>query len=87
MFRYSKPQYYFLNATIYTITYSDKKVSMIFGIYPAFGKGADRMEETEKVKAQVDTWQKQIDECSTEDEKVQTIHDLIIQRLNIIMIL
>ena len=27
---------------------------MIFGIYPAFGKGADRMEETEKVKAQVD---------------------------------
>lgn len=59
----------FLNATIYTITYSDKKVSMIFGIYPAFGKGADRMEETEKVKAQVDTWQKQIDECSTEDEK------------------
>ena len=38
----------FLNATIYTITYSDKKVSMIFGIYPAFGKGADRMEETEK---------------------------------------
>lgn len=81
MFRYSKPQYYFLNATIYTITYSDKKVSMIFGIYPAFGKGADRMEETEKVKAQVDTWQKQIDECSTEDEKVQTIHDLIIQKV------
>ena len=30
MFRYSKPQYYFLNATIYTITYSDKKVSVIF---------------------------------------------------------
>ena len=60
---------------------SDKKVSMIFGIYPAFGKGADRMEETEKVKAQVDTWQKQIDECSTEDEKVQTIHDLIIQKV------
>lgn len=81
MFRYSKPQYYFLNATIYTITYSNKKVSMIFGIYPAFGKGADRMEETEKVKAQVDTWQKQIDECSTEDEKVQTIHDLIIQKV------
>ena len=39
------------------------------------------MEETEKVKAQVDTWQKQIDECSTEDEKVQTIHDLIIQKV------
>ena len=81
MFRYSKPQYYFLNATIYTITYSNKKVSVIFGIYPAFGKGADRKEETEKVKAQVDTWQKQIDECSTEDEKVQTIHDLIIRKV------
>ena len=81
MFRYSKPQYYFLNATIYTITYSNKKVSVIFGIYPAFGKGADRMEETEKVKAQVDTWQKQIDEYSTEDEKVQTIHDLIIRKV------
>lgn len=81
MFRYSNPQYYFLNAIIYTISYSNGKVSMIFGIYPAFGKGSDRMEETEKVKEQVDNWQEQIDTCSTDFEKVQKIHDLICEKV------
>ncbi len=81
MFRYSNPQYYFLNATVYTISYSNDTISMVFGIYPAFENGTDRMEETEKVKEQVDAWQKQIDQCSTEDEKVQMIHDLIIRKV------
>ena len=81
MFRYSNPQYYFLNPTVYTIKYSNGKVSVIFGIYPAFGKGTDRMEETEKVKEQVDIWQEQIDTCSTDFEKVQKIHDLICEKV------
>ena len=81
MFRYSNPQYYFLNPTVYTIKYSNGKVSVIFGIYPAFGKGTDRMEETEKVKEQADIWQEQIDTCSTDFEKVQKIHDLICEKV------
>lgn len=81
MFRYSNPQYYFLNSTVYIIKYSNDKVSVIFGIYPAFGKGSDRMEETEKVKEQVDNWQEQIDTCSTDFEKVQKIHDLICEKV------
>ena len=81
MFRYSNPQYYFLNPTVYIIKYSNGKVSVIFGIYPAFGKGTDRMEETAKVKEQVDIWQEQIDTCSTDFEKVQKIHDLICEKV------
>ena len=81
MFRYSNPQYYFLNATVYTISYSNDTISLVFGIYPAFENGTDRMEKTEKVKKQVDAWQEQIDQCSKDYEKVKKIHDLICEKV------
>ena len=81
MFRYSNPQYYFLNATVYTISYSNDTISLVFGIYPAFENGTDRMEKTEKVKEQVDAWQEQIDQCSKDYEKVKKIHDLICEKV------
>lgn len=81
MFRYSNPQYYFLNATVYTISYSNDTISLVFGIYPAFENGTDRMEKTEKVKEQVDAWQEQIGQCSKDYEKVKKIHDLICEKV------
>ena len=56
-------------------------VSLVFGIYPAFENGTDRMEKTEKVKEQVDAWQEQIDQCSKDYEKVKKIHDLICEKV------
>ena len=70
-----------MNATVYTISYSNDTISLVFGIYPAFENGTDRMEKTEKVKEQVDAWQEQIDQCSKDYEKVKKIHDLICEKV------
>lgn len=76
IFRYSNPQYYFLNNSIWSTS-----SAVGFGIYTAFGETADRQAATEKVKTQVEDWQTQIDACSTDAEKVKLIHDLVIEKV------
>ena len=77
IFRYSNPQYYFLkSAYLKSGTYG------IAGcVYPAFANGSARAAATKKVQSQVSSWQKKIDACSTDEEKVKIIHDLIIDKV------
>lgn len=77
MFRYSNPQYYFLNNVMWFGT----KSSFSFGVYTAFAKKAGRAAATQRVRDQIESWQTQIDACGTEAEKVKHIHDLIIQKV------
>ena len=76
IFRYNNPQYYFLNNAIWSTS-----SSVGFGIYSAFAGTEDRQKATEAVREQVETWQAQIDACSTDEEKVKLIHDLIIEKV------
>lgn len=80
IFRYSNPQYYFLGTALYTV-YRGNEISKVWGIYPAFGVGAERAEATDAVKIQADTWQQQIDSCSTGEKKAEKIHDLICDKV------
>lgn len=76
IFKYSNPQYYFINNAIWS-----NSSAVGFGIYTAFSAGTDRQAATEEVQRQVETWQAQIDACSTEEEKVKLIHDLVIEKV------
>ena len=77
IFRYSNPQYYFLKSA-----YLKNRTYGIAGcVYPAFAKGSARAAATKKVQSQVSSWQSKIDACSTDEEKVKIIHDLIIDKV------
>lgn len=79
-FRYSNPQYYFLESTyLYTMTVSGTQTGYSFylGIYPKFIKGSDRAKETEKVKTQLLDWKKQLDQESGDYAKAKKAQDLI----------
>ncbi len=76
IFRYSNPQYYFLNNVIWS-----SSTAFAFGVYTAFGKGADRAAATQKVQQQIESWQRELDALGTDAEKVKRIHDLIIQKV------
>lgn len=78
IFRYSNPQYYFLNNAIWS-TSSTPAVG--FGIYSAFAGTEGRQKATAKVMGQVEAWQSQINARSTDAEKVKLIHDLIIEKV------
>lgn len=80
IFRYSNPQYYFLKNGWLSGTMGRATVLSI-AVYPSFANGNDRANATAAVKAQVDSWQTQINACSTDEEKVKLIHDLIIQKV------
>lgn len=82
IFRYANPQYYFLKASCLYGSYQDGRTVLAAEIYPSFANGSERAKATAAVKAQVDTWQAQIDTCSSDEEKVKLIHDLIIQKVD-----
>lgn len=80
MFRYSNPQYYFLNTTLlrgYTAT--DKYVA--FGIYSAFADGTARATATRQVKTQADAWVATANKCADDEEKVKVLHDLVVDNV------
>lgn len=78
IFRFSNPQYYFLDNT----TWGDKESGNIaLGIYRSFAAGADREAATKDVKAQLDIWESQIAEGNTEEERVKIIHDLVVNKV------
>ena len=80
IFRYSNPQYYFLNSGCLIGTYLGSVV-ISAGCYSNFVNGASRAQATANVKSQVDSWQSQVDALSSDEQKVKLIHDLIIQKV------
>lgn len=80
IFRYSNPQYYFLKNGVIPLL-SNGAYGIAACVYPAFVKGSARATATKKVQSQVSSWQKKIDACSTDEEKVKIIHDLIIDKV------
>lgn len=81
MFRFSNPQYYFLNIGVLPLMYGDSVLVLGLEVYPAFADGSARAKATEAVKNQVNDWQNQIDTCANDEQKVKLIHDLIIQKV------
>jgi len=80
IFRYSNPQYYFLNSGCLRGSYMGATV-MSAGVYPSFANGASRAQATTAVKNQVDSWQSQVNALGNDEQKVKLIHDLIIQKV------
>ncbi len=81
IFKCCNPQYYFLNHYMYWKDQAGEKW-VAPGIYSAFYKGTARQRETANVKKQADLWQKEIDLCVSDAEKVKKIHDLIIRKMD-----
>lgn len=76
IFKHSNPQYYFINNFIWS-----NSTAVGYGIYPAFAESTGRANATADVLSQVSTWQSEVDNCSSEEEKVKLIHDLIIEKV------
>lgn len=76
IFRYSNPQYYFLEPLMfYAKAGNNAGISIV--VYNAFGKGKDRDAATKNFKAKIDSWISCVNGYSTDFEKVKAIHDLI----------
>lgn len=81
MFRFSNPQYYFLNTAIYGSVIGDTYYAA-FGVYTAFVNGTARAAETAKVKAQAEAWVALASGYATNEQKVKAIHDVIVQKVD-----
>ncbi len=81
MFIYSHPQYYYLRGGIFR-SVSSTQISVSIMGYEKFVDGTERLEITNAINTLLEDWYKQIDACSTEEEKVKTIHDLICNKVN-----
>lgn len=81
IFRYSNPQYYFLNTGCLMGSYLGTSV-ISAGIYANFANGASRAQATARVQSQADSWQGMINALGSDEQKVKLIHDLIIQKVD-----
>ncbi len=81
LFTYSNPQYYFLGEGALLGTSNAGEGFMVPVIYEAFANGTARAAETARVKAQIDAMEAQIAAGTTELEKIQIAHDLIIRKV------
>ena len=81
LFRYSNPQYYFLNTVLWGGTFGGQGY-VALGVYTAFGDGSARQSATQSVKNQIDTWAATANSYGTEAEKVKVIHDLIVNKVD-----
>ncbi|MCI8483806.1 MAG: hypothetical protein HFH41_05655 [Lachnospiraceae bacterium] len=75
MFKYSNPQYYFLDESLLT---SDGE--WFPSMYEDFANGSSRRSATARVKAQIDAAQKQIAKGKNEAEKAKIAHDWILAK-------
>lgn len=80
LFRYSNPQYYFLNTVLWGGTFGGQGYISL-GVYTAFGDGSARQAATQSVKNQIDAWAAVANSYGTEAEKVKVIHDLIVNKV------
>jgi uncharacterized repeat protein (TIGR02543 family) len=76
IFRYSNPQYYYLEPLLYYAKTS-KSVGVSMLVYDAFGKGSDRAAATKKFKKAVESWTADVSGYDTDYETVKAIHDRI----------
>ncbi len=81
IFRFSNPQYYFLNSAIWSGSSGDGRSYLSLGIYKAFGKGEARQTATGAVQAQLNAWNAQVAAGATEYEKVRIAHDLVMNKV------
>lgn len=79
LFRYSNPQYYFLNTAIWSSSRGNYRA---FGVYSKFANGAERATETANVKAQAEAWVSMAAAYGTDEEKVKAIHDAIVEKVD-----
>jgi uncharacterized repeat protein (TIGR02543 family) len=76
IFRYSNPQYYFLEpVTFYSIT--SRNVGLSIAVYEAFEDGSDRASATKEFQSAIQSWLAAVAGYATEYEKVLAIHDQI----------
>ena len=80
MFRYTNPQYYFLNTRIATGSMGDACFTAC-GVYTAFMDGGTRQTATQNVKNQADAWKNAVSGYSSDEQKVKALHDLIVEKV------
>lgn len=76
MFKYSNPQYYFLDIGVYWGSYGINS-TITFAVFPAFADGAKRASATAVMKAKIDTWMAKIKAEPDVLSKEKMAHDLI----------
>lgn len=79
LFKFSNPQYYFLNHMLYRSTDGSYYG---FGVYTEFAGGAKRRRATAAVEAKINEWQTRIVRCETDEQKARMIHDLILEKVD-----
>lgn len=79
MFRYSNPQYYFLDTAIWSSSRGNYRA---MGVYSKFANGAARATETANVKAQAEAWVSMAAGYATDEQKVKAIHDAIVNKVD-----
>lgn len=77
IFRYSNPQYYFLNNAIW---FGSSTVGI--GVYKAFASGSQRRIATANVQKQMNAWEREVAKGSTDFEKARIAHDQINEKVS-----
>lgn len=83
MFYEVEGQYYYLNNhyVMSASTLTGQVYSVTLAVYDKFAKGADRIQYTNKVKTQLNTYINQINQSSTQYLKQKAAHDLILENV------
>ena len=82
IFRFSNPQYYFLNTIIWSSNSYYGDVYKAIGVYSSFADGDKRKSATAKVKKQAESWVNQAAKYSTEEQKAKVLHDLVVNNVD-----
>ena len=80
MFKYSNPQYYFLDLSIAGSSYGSSYV-VYFTVFPKFADGNQRANATKQMKTVIDNWMTQINAQPTAQMKEKKAHDLICDKV------
>lgn len=81
IFRYSNPQYYFVNNVTYALSNGTSAI-VLMGVYAEFAYGAKRQQASAAVKRQADAWVAQANTYQTEAEKVLYLHNAICEKVD-----
>lgn len=84
MFKYAHPQYYYLfnGFQYYYDSYNNSYFGVAFMTYPEMQDGQARRDASERIEDLILEWKEIVDACSSEEEKVRTIHNLICNKVN-----
>ncbi len=81
MFKYTHPEYYFLNDMI-SMQQSGTTTKYAFGVYEDFRNGSARNAASARIDAVLDDWCAQINKCATEEAKVLKLNELICNKVS-----